>query len=222
MEISPEEIAAGKILHFDKPLGWTSFQLVKKVRYLSRVKKVGHAGTLDPLATGVLIICLGKATKRIEELQKLPKIYSGIIRLGASTPSFDLEQEIDHTFPTDELSEEMIKKAASTFVGTIMQTPPAFSAVKVKGRRAYDLARQGEVPQIKAKEVVIDAFEITKIEMPDVHFRITCGKGTYIRSIARDMGKALNNGAHLTRLVREAVGPYTLENSLTIEDLMQK
>lgn len=219
MKISQTDLTEGKILHFDKPYTWTSFQLVKKIKYLTKAKKVGHAGTLDPLATGVLIICLGKATKKIEALQKLPKVYSGIIRLGATTPCFDLEQEVDQTYPTDHITKEMIISATEEFVGEIQQIPPAHSAVKVKGQRAYQIARAGGTPAIKAKTVQIERFEITEINMPDVHFKIVCGKGTYIRSIARDFGKALNSGGHLTKLVREAIGNYTLDNAVEIEDL---
>lgn len=219
MKISQDELVTGKILHFDKPLGWTSFQLVKKIRYLTKAKKVGHAGTLDPLATGVLIICLGKATKKIEELQLLPKVYTGIITLGATTPCFDLEQEVDATYPTDHITEEQIHVTTQQFTGTIQQTPPAFSAVKVKGRRAYDIAREGNVPEIKSKEVHIATFDITKIAMPHVHFRIVCSKGTYIRSIARDFGLALGSGGHITKLIREAVGNYTIDNCETVDSL---
>jgi tRNA pseudouridine55 synthase len=220
MKISQEELTTGKILHFDKPLGWTSFQLVKKIRYLTKAKKVGHAGTLDPLATGVLIICLGKSTKKIAELQMLPKVYTGIITLGATTPCFDLEQEIDATYPTDHITEAQIHATTKQFTGIIQQTPPAFSAVKVKGRRAYDIAREGNIPEIKAREAEIASFEIPKIDMPHVHFRIVCSKGTYIRSIARDFGLALGSGAHLTKLVREAIGNYTLDNCETIDSLI--
>lgn len=219
MKLSQADLTEGKILHFDKPYTWTSFQLVKKIRYLTKAKKVGHAGTLDPLATGVLIICLGKATKKIEELQKLPKVYSGIIRLGATTPCFDLEQDIDQEYPISHITDDMILQATEQFVGEIQQIPPAHSAVKVKGKRAYQIARAGGTPEIKAKTVQIASFEITKIEMPDVHFKIVCGKGTYIRSIARDFGQQLKSGAHLTKLVREAIGNYTLDNAVQIDEL---
>jgi len=219
MKLSQADLTEGKILHFNKPYTWTSFQLVKKIRYLTKAKKVGHAGTLDPLATGVLIICLGRATKKIEELQKLPKVYSGIIRLGATTPCYDLEQEVDQTYPTDHITPEMIQEATQLFVGEIQQIPPAHSAVKVNGKRAYEIARAGGTPEIKSKTVQVASFEITKINMPDVHFKIVCGKGTYIRSIARDFGKALGSGGHLTELVREAIGNYTLDNAQTIEEL---
>jgi tRNA pseudouridine55 synthase len=219
MKLSQADLTEGKILHFDKPYTWTSFQLVKKIKYLTKAKKVGHAGTLDPLATGVLIICLGRATKKIEELQKMPKVYTGIIRLGATTPCFDLEQEVDQEYPTEHITHEMIHEATHQFVGEIQQIPPAHSAVKVKGQRAYQIARAGGTPEIKPKTVQIASFEITEINLPDVHFRIVCGKGTYIRSIARDFGKALDSGGHLTKLVREAIGNYTLDNAVEIDDL---
>ena len=220
MKISPEEIEEGKIIHVNKPLTWTSFQVVKKVRYLTRAKKVGHAGTLDPLADGVLIICLGKkATKQIESLQKLPKVYTGIIQLGSTTPSFDLETKVDQTFPLEGLTEQYILDAAKTFEGEILQTPPIYSAVKVDGERAYNLARDGQKPKINPKIVQIEKFELTKIDLPEVHFRVVCGKGTYIRSLARDLGEKLGNGGHLTKLRREAIGSYTYDTSLSIEDI---
>lgn len=220
MRITKEEIEDGKIIHLNKPIGWTSFQVVKKVRYLTRAKKVGHAGTLDPLADGVLIICLGKkATKQIQDLQVLPKVYTGIIKLGATTPSFDLESEVDQTYPTEHITEDLIKAACQEFEGEILQVPPIFSAVKVDGNRAYDLARKGEKPKINPKLVQIEKFEIIKNDMPNLHFRVVCGKGTYIRSLARDLGKALKSGGHLTKLRREAIGTFTFDTALTIEDI---
>lgn len=218
--ISQEEIEQGKIIHVNKPLGWTSFQVVKKIRYLTKAKKVGHAGTLDPLADGVLIICLGKkATKKISELQELPKVYTGIITLGATTPSFDLETEIDQTFDINHITDAELIEAAKSFEGEIWQTPPIYSAVKVNGERAYNLAREGQKPNIDPKKVQISKFELTHIDLPHVHFRVVCGKGTYIRSLARDFGEKLNNGAHLTQLRREAIGSYTYDKAIEIEQI---
>jgi len=219
MELSAEQLTEGVILHFDKPKHWSSFKLVKQVKRYTKAKKVGHAGTLDPLATGVVIVCLGRATKTISTLQELEKIYTGTITLGATTPCFDLEQEIDHTYPTEHITDQMIIDAAKSFEGEIFQTPPAFSAVKVNGSRAYKLARLGETPKINPKLVQIHQFEITRIAMPEVDFKITCGKGTYIRSLARDLGIALNSGGYLTNLVRDAVGDYTLDNCVSMEEL---
>jgi len=219
MELTAEQLTEGVILHFDKPKHWSSFKLVKQVKRYTKAKKVGHAGTLDPLATGVVIICLGRATKLISTLQELPKVYTGTITLGATTPCFDMEQEIDKTYPTAHITNKMIIDTAKTFEGEILQTPPAFSAVKVNGSRAYKLARQGETPKINPKLVQIDQFEITRIALPEVDFRITCGKGTYIRSLARDLGIALNSGGYLTNLVRESIGKYSLENCIPLEKL---
>src|SRR5690606_36963876 len=194
-----EDFKEGQILLFDKPLGWTSFQLVNKVRWLikSRHKikkiKVGHSGTLDPLASGVLILCSGKFTKRIEELQGQEKEYTGTFTLGATTPSYDLQTEIDKPFPTDHLSEEKIKAATEGFMGEISQFPPVFSALKKDGRRLYEFARTGEEVEISARKVHIKEFEITRIALPEVDFRVVCSKGTYIRSLAFDFGKALNS-----------------------------
>ena len=218
--ISQEEIEQGKIIHVNKPLGWTSFQVVKKIRYLTKAKKVGHAGTLDPLADGVLIVCLGKkATKKISELQELPKVYTGIITLGATTPSFDLETEINQTFHIRHITNEELIEAAKSFEGEIWQTPPIFSAVKANGERAYNLARKGQKPNIDPKKVQISKFELSHIDLPHVHFRVVCGKGTYIRSLARDFGEKLNNGAHLTQLRREAIGSYTYDKAIEIEQI---
>ena len=220
----------GEVLFFNKPLTWTSFQLVNKVKHLLKnhsslvvdgikVKpKVGHAGTLDPLATGLLIICTGKKTKEIDSYQAREKEYTGTFYLGATTPCFDLEKEIDERFPVEHITEELIYDAAEKFTGVQLQTPPIFSAVKVNGRRAYDLARKGEIPEIKAKEIEIKKFEITRIALPEVDFKIVCSKGTYIRSLARDFGLYLNSGAHLTALCRTRIGEYGLEKAISIED----
>ena len=196
------------MLYFDKPLRWTSFALVNKIRYhISRklgVKKikVGHAGTLDPLATGVMIICTGKATKRIEELQYQTKEYIATLQLGATTPSFDLEKEIDATYPTEHITREMVEETLKKFTGTIEQIPPAFSACKVDGKRAYDLARKGDNVELKPKTLVIDEIELLECNLPVIKIRVVCSKGTYIRALARDIGEALQSGAHLTGLIR--------------------
>lgn len=221
--LSAEDFKEGQILLFDKPLGWTSFQLVNKVRWLIRSRhkikkiKVGHAGTLDPLASGLLILCTGKFTKRIEELQGQEKEYTGTFTLGATTPSYDLETEIDKTFPTAHLSEEKIRAATAEFLGEIDQLPPVFSALKKEGRRLYEFARTGEEVEISARKVHIREFEITGIQLPDVNFRVVCSKGTYIRSLAYDFGKALESGAHLSALRRTRIGDYSVEDALSLE-----
>lgn len=220
----------GQILPFDKPLNMTSFQLVAKVRWLisqamgDKKIKVGHAGTLDPLATGVLILCTGRATKRIETLQSGVKEYIATLRLGATTPSFDLEHEIDQTFPTEHITREDVESALSSFVGEIMQVPPVFSACKVEGKRAYDLARKGqkaEEVQLKAKPLRIDEIELLEADLggetPSITIRVVCSKGTYIRALARDIGEALNSGAHLTALRRTRVGEYGEKDCFTLE-----
>ena len=220
---NPEYFKEGQVLLFDKPLNWTSFQLVNKVRWLIRktykIKKikVGHAGTLDPLATGLLIICTGKFTKRIEEFMGQEKEYTGTIVLGATTPSYDLETEIDATFPTDHLSYEAIHAATAQFTGSIMQQPPVFSALKKDGKRLYEFARAGEEVDIPSREVQISAFEITRIALPEVDFRISCSKGTYIRSLAHDFGKALNTGGHLSALRRTKIGEFEVNNATSLE-----
>ena len=210
----------GEILYFDKPLGWTSFKVVGHVRYHicrrigEKKLKVGHAGTLDPLATGVVIVCTGKATKRIEELQYHTKEYVATLRLGATTPSFDLEHEVDATYPTEHITREMVEQVLQQFVGEIQQIPPAFSACKIDGNRAYDLARRGEEVNLKPKLLVIDEIELLKYDMPEIVIRVVCSKGTYIRALARDIGVALNSGAHLTALRRTRVGDVRVEDCL--------
>ncbi len=183
--------------------------------------KIGHAGTLDPLAEGVLVICIGKATKKIESIQALPKTYEGCFFVGATTPSFDLESEVDANFSTIHIHEELLKQAAKSFEGDSLQTPPIFSAVKVDGKRAYDLARAGKKFEIKSKLITIHRFNITYVNIPEVGFEIECSKGTYIRSIARDFGKKLNSGAYLKSLRRTAVGNYTLQNCISIEQFYE-
>ncbi|OCW93520.1 tRNA pseudouridine(55) synthase TruB [Macellibacteroides sp. HH-ZS] len=215
----------GEILYFNKPLRWTSFDLVNKFRYkLSRklkVKKikVGHAGTLDPLATGVMIICTGRATKRIEEFQYQTKEYVATLKLGETTPSFDLEKEVDAVFPTEHISRTMIEEVLTSFVGKIQQVPPVFSACKVDGKRAYDLARKGEEVELKAKTLVIDEIELLDCELPVIKIRVVCSKGTYIRALARDIGVALNSGAHLITLERTRIGDITLDKCMNPEDI---
>lgn len=214
----------GEILYFDKPLEWTSFDLVNKVRYMIKRKlgvkkfKIGHAGTLDPLATGVLIVCTGKATKRIEEFQYQTKEYVATLRLGATTPSFDLEQEIDAEYPTEHITREMVEETLKSFIGEIQQIPPVYSAVKVNGKRAYDYARKGNEVELKPKLLVIDEIELLDCQLPYITIRVVCSKGTYIRALARDIGIALKSGAHLTSLRRTRVGDVTVENCISLEE----
>lgn len=220
----PYDFKAGEVLLVHKPLHWTSFDVVNKLRYHIKQKlgvkkiKVGHAGTLDPLADGLLIICTGKKTKTINDFMDLPKTYSGTITLGATTPSYDLETAIDETFPLDTLTPKKIEDTVATMVGSYDQYPPIFSAKKVKGKKAYDLARAGKDVELKSKNVTIYSFEVPRIDLPQVDFRISCSKGTYIRSIAHDLGKLLNNGGHLTALRREAIGDFQLKAAKTVEE----
>ena len=215
-DYTEEELKAGTVFLVDKPLEWTSFQVVNKLRWVIRkthnIKKikVGHAGTLDPLATGLLIICVGKKTKEIELYQGKEKEYTGTITIGGTTPSFDLETEINQTFSTDGITEEDLKNAAASLSGEIEQYPPVFSAVKIDGKRAYESARKGEEVKVKPRNITVSKFDIDTSEFPKVHFTIVCSKGTYIRSLASDFGKALNNGAHLSVLRRERIGEFSL------------
>ncbi|WP_288315243.1 tRNA pseudouridine(55) synthase TruB [uncultured Mediterranea sp.] len=217
----------GEVLYLNKPLGWTSFKVVGHVRYhICRrlgVKKlkVGHAGTLDPLATGVMIVCTGKATKRIEEFQYHTKEYIATIRLGATTPSYDLEHEIDAVYPTEHITRELVEEALKRFVGEIQQVPPAFSACMVNGKRAYDLARKGEDVELKPKLLVIDEIELLECNLPEIKVRVVCSKGTYIRALARDIGEALDSGAHLTALERTRVGDVCIEDCLNPLDFRE-
>lgn len=219
------DFIAGEILYFNKPLRWTSFDLVNKFRYkLSRklkVKKikVGHAGTLDPLATGVMIVCTGKATKRIDEFQYQTKEYVATLKLGETTPSFDLEKEVDVTYPTEHITSDMVNEVLQSFVGTIQQIPPVFSACKVDGKRAYELARKGEEVELKSKTLVIDELELMECNLPVIKIRVVCSKGTYIRALARDIGVALNSGAHLIALERTRIGNVTLDKCMTPDDI---
>jgi len=212
----------GEVLLIDKPLKWTSFDVVNKVRWLIKSKlkittKVGHAGTLDPLASGLLILCTGKLTKQINTYQDQEKEYTGTFFLGATTPSFDLETEVNEQFPIHSISEQNILEATAQFTGTIQQVPPLFSAKRISGERAYEKARRGETMEIQAREVTIKEFEITSIQLPEVHFRVVCTKGTYIRSLARDFGKALGNGAYLKALCRTRIGEFNLKNAVEMD-----
>jgi tRNA pseudouridine55 synthase len=208
----------GKVLLINKPLHWTSFDAVRKIRNLIHIKKVGHAGTLDPLATGLLIICTGKFTKKINEYMAREKEYTGSFTLGATTPTYDLESEPGNFKHVENMDEALIKKAALQLTGEIMQVPPAHSAIKIQGKRVYELARQGKEVKIEPRKVTIKEFEITKIEMPVVYFRVVCSTGTYIRSLANDFGKLLNCGGYLSSLCRTRIGEFELNGAMTIEE----
>ena len=216
-----EDFLNGQILLIDKPLEWSSFQAVNALKWAIRKKfdlkkiKIGHAGTLDPLATGLLIICTGKFTKKIPGLQGQIKEYTGTFTLGATTPSYDMETEVNQTFPIDHITNELLYDAATGFLGEIDQVPPVFSALKKDGKRLYEFAREGKEVEIKSRKVEIRAFEITKIHMPYVDFRIVCSKGTYIRSIAHDYGKSVQSGAYLSALRRTKIGDFNVDNSVT-------
>ena len=224
MSAMKEQFLNGEIILIDKPLDWTSFQVVNKIRWLIRstfgIKKikVGHAGTLDPLASGLLILCTGKMTKSIEQFMGQEKEYTGTFTLGATTPSYDLETEIDNTFPTDHITEELLYNTLDQFVGTIDQYPPVFSALKKDGKRLYEFAREGIEVEIPTRKVNIRSFELTQKALPKVDFKVICSKGTYIRSLANDYGKALNSGAHLSALRRTRIGEFNIEQAVSIED----
>jgi tRNA pseudouridine55 synthase len=224
--MTAEDFQSGQVLLIDKPLTWTSFQAVNKLRWEIRqafnIKKikVGHAGTLDPSATGLLIICTGKMTKQINTFQGQDKEYIGTFVLGSTTPSYDLESEIDQTFPTEHISEELIHNTTKQFTGEIDQYPPVFSALKKDGKRLYEYARAGEAVEIASRKVSISTFEITKIDGLYIEFRVICSKGTYIRSLAHDFGKALNSGAHLSVLRRTKIGAYDVKNAISPEDFI--
>jgi tRNA pseudouridine55 synthase len=245
-------LAKGHVLLVDKPYRWTSFDVVNKLRWLLRQQlpapqsapsddpheesqplssrlKIGHAGTLDPLATGLLIICTGKETKKIDLYQGQEKEYTGTFAVGATTPCYDLEQPVDKLYPADHITEEMIHAAAKKFTGDLMQVPPLFSAVKVSGKRAYDIARSGKTAEITPRPVTISEFEITRIVLPvgksttaEVDFRVVCSKGTYIRALARDLGVELKSGAHLTALCRTRIGTFRLEEAWPLKDLVER
>ncbi|MTI22071.1 tRNA pseudouridine(55) synthase TruB [Fulvivirga sp. RKSG066] len=212
----------GSVLLVDKPLTWTSFDVVKKLRYHLKVKKIGHAGTLDPLATGLLILCTGKMTKQIEKFQAQEKEYTGQFVLGQTTPSYDLETEPTEPVDISHITESDIKSKTTQFTGVIEQTPPVFSAIKVKGKRAYESARKGEDIKLKSRQVEISEFDITAIDNNAVSFRVVCSKGTYIRSLAHDFGQALGVGAYLSKLRRTRIGDFKVDNAQTIEEITQK
>jgi tRNA pseudouridine55 synthase len=222
--MTTEDFLEGQILLIDKPLTWSSFQAVNKLKYtlirkynLPKKFKIGHAGTLDPLATGLLIICTGKFTKKITEIQAQAKEYTGTITVGATTPSYDLETEINATFPTEHISETLILETTKQFIGEIDQKPPVFSAIKKDGKRLYEHARAGEEVEITTRKTTIYEFEITRIALPEIDFRVKCSKGTYIRSLAFDFGLALNSGGYLTALRRTKIGDYAVENGISPE-----
>lgn len=226
--LSEEDYKSGQVLLIDKPLDWTSFQVVNKLRWKIRktfnIKKikVGHAGTLDPLATGLLIICTGKMTKQINTFQGQIKEYTGTIVLGSTTPSYDLETEINATFSTDHITKDLVTETTKQFLGEIDQFPPIFSAIKKEGKRLYEFARAGEEVEIKSRKITIETFEITRFENNEVDFRVICSKGTYIRSLAHDFGKTLNSGAHLSVLRRTKIGDFHVNNAITIDTFIQQ
>jgi len=226
MEEKTFDFLAGEALLVNKPKTWTSFDVVNKIRYALRSRlnvkkiKVGHAGTLDPMATGLLIICTGKFTKKLNDFQGLPKTYTGTITLGATTPSYDAESEIDATFPTEHITDELLEKARLSFLGTIEQIPPVFSAIKVDGVRAYKNARKGKAVEMKSRTVEIMRFELTRVALPEVDFIVECSKGTYIRSLAYDFGKALGSGGYLTALHRDLIGEHGATDVWELDDLI--
>lgn len=222
-----EDFLNGQLLLIDKPLNWTSFQAVNSLKWGIRKKfdlkkiKIGHAGTLDPLASGLLLICTGKFTKRIPELQGQIKEYTGTITLGATTPSYDLETTINQTYATDHITDELIYDATKGFIGEIEQVPPIFSALKKDGKRLYEFAREGKTVEIKSRQIHILEFKITTIRLPKVHFRVTCSKGTYIRSLAHDFGKALASGGYLSELRRTKIGDYNVNKAISPDDFKE-
>lgn len=227
--MTAEDFLEGQVLLIDKPLTWSSFQAVNKLKYVLKRKydlpkkfKIGHAGTLDPLATGLLIVCTGKATKKIIEIQAQIKEYTGTIVLGATTPSYDMETEVEATFPINHIDETLLKEKVQQFIGVIDQKPPVFSAIKKDGKRLYEHARAGEEVEIQSRKTTLYEFEITRIAMPEIDFRVQCSKGTYIRSLAFDFGKALQSGGYLSALRRTKIGNYTVENSITPEVFEKK
>ena len=225
---SKEDFLDGQVILIDKPLEWSSFQAVNALKWAIRKKfnlkklKIGHAGTLDPLATGLLVICTGKFTKKIPEFQDWPKEYTGSFTLGATTPSYDLETEVDQSFPWEHITTGALEKAASEFLGEIEQFPPMFSAIKKDGKRLYELARVGKTVELAARKIEIFTFEITRIDLPQVDFRVVCSKGTYIRSLAHDFGRALGSGAHLSCLRRTKIGDFNVNNSSTPTEFKEK
>jgi tRNA pseudouridine55 synthase len=227
--MTAEDFLEGQVLLIDKPLKWSSFQAVNKLKYILKRKydlpkkfKIGHAGTLDPLATGLLIVCTGKFTKRITEIQAQAKEYTGTITVGATTPSYDLETEVDATFPTEHITAELILETVKQFIGEIDQKPPIFSAIKKDGKRLYEHARAGSTVEISSRKTTLYEFEITKFDLPEIEFRVLCSKGTYIRSLAFDFGKSLNSGAHLSVLRRTKIGDFSVENGVSPEEFEGK
>lgn len=224
---SETDFQEGQVLLFNKPLGWSSFDVVKKARNIIksakniRKIKVGHAGTLDPLADGLLIVCIGRFTKRIDEIQGQIKVYTGEITLGGTTPSYDKETEIDEVFETSHITEELIHSTCKEFEGKIMQKPPIYSALKREGKRLYLHAREGTKVKIESREVEVESFKITSIQMPTITFEVICSKGTYIRSLAYDYGKSINSGAHLSKLRREKIGNFSLEDAISIDSFKE-
>lgn len=222
------DFETGEVILVNKPLKWTSFDVVNRIRIVIKQSlgikkiKVGHAGTLDPLADGLLILCTGRYTKKIEEYQAQEKEYTGTFRLGATTPSYDLEHEVDEEFPFSHITSERIMEVVKEMTGDINQVPPVFSAIKINGRRAYKFARKNKELELEARPITISEFEITGIEMPDVHFRVVCSKGTYIRALARDFGEALDSGAHLIALRRTRIGRFKLTDASNLEDLIEE
>jgi tRNA pseudouridine55 synthase len=216
------ELHAGKIVAIDKPVDWTSFDVVNKLRRMTKVKKVGHAGTLDPFATGVLLICFASATKQVNQLMELEKEYQGIFELGIETDSHDITGKIVVQHPVPDLSRQQIESAAKKYVGNIMQTPPMFSALKRDGQKLYELARKGEQIDLEPRPVKIYAFDILDVKLPEIHFRMTCSRGTYVRALARDLGKDFGCGAFLKTLRRTRVGDYTVANALSIQQFAER
>lgn len=222
--LTKESVLEGEIICIDKPLEWSSFQVVNAIRWAIRKAfslkkvKVGHAGTLDPLATGLLVLCTGRATKNINEIQDALKTYEGTLVLGATTPSYDLETEVEQTAPIDHITPELVAEKAAQFEGTILQKPPIFSAIRKGGKRLYEYARKGETVELPQREITIEAFQIDRVELPEVSFTVRCGKGTYIRSLVHDLGQALGCGAYLSALRRTKIGVYNVDNALTPEE----
>jgi tRNA pseudouridine55 synthase len=221
------DLEQGEILLVNKPIHWTSFDVVNKLRYAVTKKvgkrlKVGHAGTLDPLATGLLLVCTGKMTRQIDTFSGLDKEYTGTLKLGGTTASYDSETEIEAAFPTHHITDEMLHRAAASFLGEIEQIPPVYSAIKIDGRAAYISARKGQELEMKARKIKIEQFELTRIAIPEVDFRVCCSKGTYIRSLVHDLGKAVNSGAHLTTLCRTKIGDFDLKDALDIPAWIEK
>lgn len=220
--ITKEQFEQGMVLLIDKPFEWTSFDVIRKSRNLIRIKKIGHAGTLDPLATGLLIVCTGKFTKRINEYMAAEKEYTGIITLGATTPTYDLESEPQNFKPFNHLTKEKIEEATKQFTGEIMQVPPAHSAIKVDGKRVYELARQGKEVKLEPRKIFIKEFTITNMTLPQIEFRVVCSTGTYIRSLANDLGEALGCGGYLSKLVRTRIGEFELKDAMTMQQFEEE